>query len=177
MCHCPWTLRSLPPPTLPPHTSNSSFSPSWTAALWHCSTTWVVKTPEPVPFPALYSVSLSPPSLRHRSSLIRGAEAAQIDDAGRGRQVCGVRDVRWDGRVRSRADLCWGQRRLDRSLEKSDNTGYSCGLCQCVWDSWGVLIVCLELYKCQGLHQKMDGCACWCHNFPLTTLFFVIWGF
>lgn len=34
-------------------------------------------------------------------------------------------------RVRSRADLCWGQRRLDSSLEKSDGTGYIHGLCVC----------------------------------------------
>lgn len=46
--------------------------------------------------------------------------------------------------MRSGADLCWGQRRLDSSLPKSDSLSYSHALCVC-------LCVCCRL----SVHARM----------------------
>lgn len=147
--HCPWTWRSLPTHKPPHPHANASFSPSWTTApachsvaLWHHGTTWVVKTPAPVPFfLSVYPLSLSPLSPpRHRSSLIRGARVGTdwwCEQGAPGPMV--VKDVRWDDGVRSGADLCWGQRRLDSTMPKSDSFSYILVVCVCVSEWMWVL--------------------------------------
>lgn len=116
--HWPRTWRS-PPPLLflttqprPFHPLELQSKPALALTLWHHMGGQNTRT-----CPLFLPRVPCPGALGHGSSLIRSARGGTDwwRGAGSGRPVV-VWDVRCDGRVRTGAALCWGQRRMDSSL-------------------------------------------------------------
>lgn len=122
------------------------------AIVWHCgimaSHKWL-KHQHLSPFLAPHLLSQSPSAQIIINQRGRSRHRLMAR-AGGGRPVV-VRDVRCDVRVRSRADLCWGQRRMDSGLPKNDCL---ISLAQCVTERHSG--ICFRPWKSQELCGCVD---------------------
>lgn len=160
--HRPWTWRSLPT-LLPPPLNlfllpllNCSPGP---AMVWHCGIVaphgWS-KHQHLSPFPAPYPLSLSPLSLRHRSSLIRGAGAGTDWWCGQG--AAGLWRLEMLGET-----VGWGAEQISAGArgdwtEVCPRVIASLISVPCVWCAWQIAAAVHRLFENCWCVKGWEGC-------------------